>query len=202
MSNPEPFVVAVTVTNESGQVVMQFQYDWNDRDLARNAVIDPPAAGRRVEVDVPVDLQIAERAAVWRQRCERLLGAIAEDPPQRLTGHEEGGARATRPQAVRARLGEERREPFPPANLPRVEHVGVDRPPQRLGVEIVVGVDVVHPRRPAGNNNRLHHQPSIKEMAAEQMSQCAAMRAQRISPLPRCLMVHRNGVFGHTRHNP
>ena len=37
MSNPEPFVVAVTVTNESGQVVMQFQYDWNDRELARNA---------------------------------------------------------------------------------------------------------------------------------------------------------------------
>ena len=34
-------------------------------------------------------------------------------------------------------------------DLARVEHVGVDRPPERLGVEFVVGVDVVHPRRPA-----------------------------------------------------
>jgi hypothetical protein len=37
MQTNEPFIVAVTVTNESGQTVMQFQYDWNDRDPARNA---------------------------------------------------------------------------------------------------------------------------------------------------------------------
>ena len=37
MPTNEPFIVAVTVTNESGQTVMQFRYDWNDRDLARNA---------------------------------------------------------------------------------------------------------------------------------------------------------------------
>ena len=39
-------------------------------------------------------------------------------------------------------------------DLARVEHVGVDRPAQRLGVELVVSVDVVHPGMPAGVYHR------------------------------------------------
>lgn len=40
-----------------------------------------------------------------------------------------------------------------------------------------------------------------KARAVEQMSQCAAMRAEGISSLPGCFVINRNGVFGHARHN-
>lgn len=36
MSKSEPFIIAVTVTGESGPPILLFQYDLNDRDSAHD----------------------------------------------------------------------------------------------------------------------------------------------------------------------